>query len=97
MMGVHVISLDWFLYDRNLCHERVNELSNVNVDKKSNKMLNLIIPEIKTYFEYILNNIRSSCPEVFCKKGVLRTFTNSLCQSLFFNKVAGLRPKNTFP
>ena len=38
--------------------------------------------------------IRSSRPEVFCKKGVLRNFTKftgkHLCQSLFFNKVAGL-------
>ena len=35
---------------------------------------------------------RSSRPEVFCKKGVLRNsakFTGKhLCQSLFFNKVA---------
>ena len=41
---------------------------------------------------------RSSRPEVFCKKGVLRNFTRftrkRLCQSLFFNKVAGLRPMN---
>ena len=41
-------------------------------------------------------SLRSSCPEVFCKKGVLKNFTTStrkhLCQSLFFNKVAGLRP-----
>ena len=33
---------------------------------------------------------RSSCPVVFCKKGVLRNFANvtgkHLCQSLFFNK-----------
>ena len=33
---------------------------------------------------------------MFCKKDVLRNFTkftgNRLCQSLFFNKVAGLRP-----
>ena len=39
---------------------------------------------------------RSSHPEVFCKKGVLRNFAKftkkHLCQSLFFNKVAGLRP-----
>ena len=39
---------------------------------------------------------RSSRPEVFCEKGVLRNFSkftgNHLCQSLFFNKVAGLRP-----
>ena len=39
---------------------------------------------------------RSSCPEVFCEKGVLRNFSNftgkHLCQSLFSNKVAGLKP-----
>ena len=38
---------------------------------------------------------RSSCPGVFCQKGVLRNFAKftekHLCQSLFFNKVAGLR------
>ena len=38
----------------------------------------------------------SSRPEVFCKKGVLRNFTKftgkHLCQRLFFNNVAGLRP-----
>ena len=38
---------------------------------------------------------RSSRPEVFCKKGVLRNFRKftgkHLCQSLFFNNVAGLR------
>ena len=42
------------------------------------------------------NGYRSSRPEVFCKKGVLRNFAKftekHLCQSLFFNKVAGLRP-----
>ena len=35
--------------------------------------------------------------ERFCKKGVLRNFTKFtwkyLCWSLFFNKIAGLRPK----
>ena len=40
---------------------------------------------------------RRSRPEVFCKKGVLRNFTKftgkHLCQSLFFNKVAGLACK----
>ena len=42
-------------------------------------------------------NTRSSLTEVFCKKGVLRNFTKftgkHLYQSLFFNKVAGLRPQ----
>ena len=43
-----------------------------------------------------MTNSRSSCPEVFCKKGVLTNFAKftgkHLCQRLFFNKVAGLRP-----
>ena len=43
---------------------------------------------------------RSSLPEVFCKKEVLENFAKfkgkHLCQSLFFNKVAGLRPATLF-
>ena len=39
---------------------------------------------------------RSSCPEVFCKKGALKNLAKltgkHLRQSLFFNKVAGVRP-----
>ena len=39
---------------------------------------------------------RSSRPDVLCKKGVLRNFAKftrkHLCQSLFVNKVTGLRP-----
>ena len=39
---------------------------------------------------------RSSRPEMFCKKGVPENFAKftgkHLCQSLFFNKVASLRP-----
>ena len=37
--------------------------------------------------------IRSTCPRVFCKKGALRNLEKFIgkymCQSLFFNKVAG--------
>ena len=44
------------------------------------------------------SRFRSSRPEVFCKKAVLRNFAKftgkHLCQSLFFNKVAA--SKNTF-
>ena len=47
--------------------------------------------------------LRSSHPNVFCTKGVLRNFPKFtgkyLCRGLFFNKVADLRPKisnNTF-
>ena len=40
--------------------------------------------------------VRSSRPDVLCKKGVLRNFgkfiEKHMCQKLFFNKVAGLRP-----
>ena len=39
-------------------------------------------------------------PGVFCKKGVLRNFAKftgkNVCQGLFFNKVAGLRPAVLF-
>ena len=41
-------------------------------------------------------NKQKQPPEVFCKKGVLKNFAKfkgkHLCQSLFFNKVAGPRP-----
>ena len=39
----------------------------------------------------------SSCQEVFCRKSVLKNSSNftgkHLCQSLYFNKDAGLRPE----
>ena len=48
------------------------------------------------YMSLVLN-VGSSCPDVFRKKGVLRNFAKftgiHLCQRLFFNKVAGLRPE----
>ena len=51
-----------------------------------------IYKKVKIFTSYC----RSSGTEVFFKKGVLRNFTKftgkHLCQSLFFNKVAGLRP-----
>ena len=40
--------------------------------------------------------VRSSPPEMFCEKGVLRNFAKftgkHVCRSFFFNKVAGLGP-----
>ena len=43
---------------------------------------------------------RSSRPDVFCKKGVLRNIAKltgkHLCQSVFFNKVAGLCKKRDY-
>ena len=67
-------------------------------------ILNSTIPLIQFMMEYskdaipfldILIKRKSSPPEVFCKKGVLRNFAKfigkHLCQSLFFKNVAGLR------
>ena len=46
---------------------------------------------------HLMRFSRSSRREVFCKKGVLRNFRKFtgkyLCQSLFFNKVAGMMLK----
>ena len=43
--------------------------------------------------KFSITGFRSNRPEVFYKKGVLRNFAKftgkHLCQSLFFNKVAG--------
>ena len=51
---------------------------------------------LKQCFRRISFNCRSSCPEVFCRKGVLRNFAKftgkHLFQSLFSNKSAGFRP-----
>ena len=60
----------------------------------------MIIVSIKQHLTNISSSIhekvRNCRPEVFYKKGVLRNFTKftgkHLCQSLFFNKVAVLRP-----
>ena len=51
------------------------------------------LPAASLSFNYLI--FRSSRPDVFCKYGVLRNFAKftgkHLCQSLYFNKVAGLR------
>ena len=57
--------------------------------------LNLISEEIGASFEMYIKQ-KKHFPGGFCKKGVLRNFAKfiekHLCQSLFFNKAAGLRP-----
>ena len=56
---------------------------------------NKLNPWFSFVFIFFLS-YRSSRPNVFCKNGVLENFTKftwrHLCQSLFFNKVAGLSP-----
>ena len=56
---------------------------------------------VQFLFIYQLQNpiqLRSSHPEVFCKKGVLKNFAKftgkHLCKRLFFNKVAGSLKKS---
>ena len=51
-------------------------------------------PFLQNTSAWLFLNVRSSRPEVFCNKRVLRNVTNftgkHLCKSLFFNKVLGL-------
>ena len=55
-------------------------------------------PTRKFYIDFISGCVftQKQPPEVFCKKGVFGNFAKftgkHLCQRLFFNKVAGLRP-----
>ena len=70
-----------------MCHSR-----KINNQKCSRAMTEIF--KFKGH-SYDLRKNRSSRPEVYCKRGVLRNFTKftgkHLCQSLFFNKVADLR------
>ena len=54
------------------------------------------LPLIFSFYEDHNKELTEAATEVFYVKGVLRNFTKftgkHLCQSLFFNKVAGLRP-----
>ena len=49
-----------------------------------------------SHFSKLLGKARSSRSKVFCKKDILENFAKftdkHLCKSLFFNKVASLRP-----
>ena len=48
------------------------------------------------YYNSKKKTVRSSRPELFCKKGFIRNFAkitgNYLFQSFFFNKIVGLSP-----
>ena len=72
-----------------------------NFFSKSDQIRRLIMKKsLKKNFIFLqFDRYRCSRPDVFCEKGVLRNFTkfttNHLCQSLFFNKVANVRPQNT--
>ena len=60
------------------------------------RMMKIKMITVKTSTYQLLMNpypFRSSRPEVFCEKGVLRNFAKftgkHVCESLFLNKVAG--------
>ena len=59
--------------------------------KKSSEKILFVIIKFQTG-----STVQKQPPEVFCKKKVLRNFAKftgkPLCQSLIFNKVAGVRP-----
>ena len=75
-----------FLYDRDLRLERVKWKHGIHCVKY----------EILSVIYSLIWIGRDSCSEVFRIKGVLEKFAKfsgkHLCQSLFLNKVAGLRP-----
>ena len=61
----------------------------------------LITYNLDTVLVFLYDSMfRNSRPKVFCKKDILKNFgkftRKHLCQSLFFNKVAGLRHRR-FP
>ena len=65
------------------------------IPENSDRVATIFAKSINELVWFISHNLyRSSHPEVFCKKGVLRNFAKftgkHLCQSLSFNKVAGL-------
>ena len=81
--------LDWNLHTSK--PERRSEVANFELLRQYSTSFRLFpIP----------NLYRSSRPQVFCKKGILKNFTKftgkHLWQSLFFDKVAGLRTATLF-
>ena len=78
---------------------KLDLLSNKVIEEDSIKCYNLqylfsCIEKVKKAYIAHWNNTLNILQEVFCKKGFLRNFAKftvkRLCQSLFFNKVAGL-------
>ena len=77
-------------------HQNVSMKFKVFIKKVLEKKGPSIIVSSYNHKLRYLQTDRSSRPEVFCEKIVLKDFTKftgkHLCQRLFFNKVAGLRP-----
>ena len=88
-MLILFILVYFFTSGKKKLSERRN-VSNGLMTATTDKLFLLVIPWSLSFVKF-----RSSRSEVFCKKGVLRNLTKftgkHLCQSLLFNKVAGLR------
>ena len=74
--------------------------SDSTVDKDVQCFLCLVVSTKETNSSFFRKNKnRSSRPEVFCKKSVLRNFAKltgkHLCQNLFLSKITGLIRKET--
>ena len=90
-------------------HEYCVTISNIKTLKISTSYPMMSSAIWKIFYEFLIFcdffhkplGIRISHSGVFCKKDVLRIFVKftgkNLCQSLFFNKVAGLRNMAYFP
>ena len=74
-------SMDWFLYDKDYRHKRVKIFGQFF-------LFNISILSLCYHLCFCI--CKSSDPEVFCKKDVLRNFVKlterHLCQSLFLKK-----------
>ena len=71
----------------------------LNYETVASKAVEVLLKRYQSQMDPKISVCRSSPSEVFFKKGVLRNFTKftrkHLCQSLFFNKVACLRHRDS--
>ena len=82
----------WFMFTKELLEDNISSFCAMFCGLWSWEAYKYQQSNLLTRF----SQFRSSRPEVFYKKGVLRNFANftgkHLRQALFFNKIAGLRP-----
>ena len=80
--------MQWHIKNK---YKRQTNSKHIVFESESKKICTKTGVDQKRIFE--IRNHRSGRPEVFCNKGALRNFAKftgkNLCQSLFFNKVAG--------
>ena len=91
-MDVQITGLDMSSAFDMIEREQLMQILELILKEDEIRMCRLLLRETSTTLRF--EKDRSSRPEVFCKKDVVRNFAKftgkHLCQSLFFNKVAGL-------